>query len=181
MQKKNNYSFSGNYFYGCKSTIYRNALPHFAGKSYDFIIFQGNEQRTIYKGIIPEDGKFNLSIPKEYAPYNGMSRWLITGTTEGGGLDMYIPGKDFSVSCTEAQPNEKNIIYANNTGNIELSNIHREQTNILSRYEAMQQAVKAFTADDTNYPVFQQEYQNQLKAYDNFQQKLKAEMTTAVS
>jgi hypothetical protein len=34
----------------------------------------------------------------------------------------------------------------------------------------MQQAVKAFTADDTNYPVFQQEYQNQLKAYDNFQQ-----------
>ncbi|MDV2446568.1 alkyl hydroperoxide reductase [Elizabethkingia anophelis] len=149
-------------------------FPYFAGKNYDFIIFQGDTQKTVYKGIIPKDGKFTLSIPKEYAPYNGMSRWLITGTAEGGGLDMYIPGKDFSVSCTEAQPNEENIIYTNNTSNTELNKIHREQASILVRYEAMKQSIRVFTPTETNYPVFQQEYQNQIKAYNNLHQGLKA-------
>lgn len=72
-----------------------------------------------------------------------MSRWLITGTAEGGGLDMYIHGKDFSVSCKEAQPNEENIIYTNNTGNTELRKLHAEQMGILSRYGAMKQSIKS--------------------------------------
>ncbi|MCT3763751.1 peroxiredoxin family protein [Elizabethkingia anophelis] len=148
-------------------------FPYFAGKNYDFVIFQGDTQKTVYKGVIPENGKFTLNIPKEYAPYNGMSRWLITGTAEGGGLDMYIPGKDFSVSCTEAQPNEKNIIYKNNKNTAELTEIHREQTIIISRYNVMQQAVNIFTSADTNFPVFQQEYKKQIQLYNNFQQSLK--------
>ena len=148
-------------------------FPHFAGKHYDFTIFQGNDQKVIYKGIIPQNGKFRLTIPKEYVPYHGMSRWLITGTAEGGGLDMYIPGKDFSVSCIVAQPTEESIIYTNNTGNTQLSKLSREQQKILFQYEAMQQSLKAFTPTDVNYPVFQQEYQNQTKAYSNFQDKLR--------
>lgn len=149
-------------------------FPYFAGQNYDFIIFQGDTHKTVYKDIIPKDGKFTLSIPKEYAPYNGMSRWLITGTAEGGGLDMYIPGKDFSVSCTEAQPNEENIIYTNNTGNTELRKLHAEQMGILSRYGAMKQSIKVFTPSDNNYPIFQQEYQKQIAAYNNLHQGLKA-------
>ncbi|MCL1672981.1 peroxiredoxin family protein [Elizabethkingia ursingii] len=146
----------------------------YAEKNYIFVIFQGDQQKTIYEGKVPANGKFTLHIPKEYAPYNGMARWLITGTTEGGGLDMYIPGKNFSAGLTEDNiPVEKSTFYTDNTAFTEIGNLFREQTNILSRYEAMQQAVKAYTPNDTNYTIFQQEYQNQLKAYDNFQQKLK--------
>ena len=53
-------------------------FPHFGGKTYDFMIFQGDKHQTLVQGTIPEDGKFTLSIPKEYAPYTGMSRWLHT-------------------------------------------------------------------------------------------------------
>ncbi|MDV3538895.1 alkyl hydroperoxide reductase [Elizabethkingia anophelis] len=146
----------------------------YAGKSYMFVIFQGDQQKTIYEGKVPANGKFTLSIPREYRPYNGMARWLITGTMEGGGLDMYIPGKDFSAGLAEDNmPIEKSTFQTDNTAFTEMGNLFREQTSILSRYEAMQQAVNAFSPDDTNYPIFQQEYQNQLKAYGNFQHKLK--------
>ncbi|HFK5529565.1 TPA: alkyl hydroperoxide reductase [Elizabethkingia anophelis] len=148
-------------------------FPHFAGKSYDFIIFQGDQQKTVFQGTIPESGHFSLSIPTEYAPYTGMSRWLITGTREGGGLDMYIPRKDFSVSCTEAMPSEKNIIYTGNEGNNDLNDLHRRQEKIFMRYEAMLMATKAFTDNDKNYPVFLQELQQQKKAYDVFQDELR--------
>ncbi|WP_407534279.1 peroxiredoxin family protein [Elizabethkingia miricola] len=147
----------------------------YAGKSYMFVIFQGDQQKTIYKGKVPANGKFTLSIPKEYTPYNGMARWLITGTMEGGGLDMYIPGKDFSAGLAEDNmPIEKSTFQTNNTAFTEMGDLFREQSKILSRYEAMQQTVKAFTADDANYPLFQQEYQKQIKAYNNLHQGLKA-------
>lgn len=149
-------------------------FPYFAGKGYDFIIFQGDEQKKIYSSVIPADGKFTLKIPKEYSTYNGMSRWLITGTTEGGGLDMYIPGEDFSVSCTEGLPNEKNITYINNNNNTRLNELFHKQMEILARYEAMQQSIKTFISTDANYPIFQQEYKKQIKAYNNFQQELTA-------
>ncbi len=101
-------------------------FPHFAGKTYDFIIFQGGQQRTVYQGTIPLDGKFILNIPEEYKSYKGMSRWLITGTKEGGGLNMFIPGKDFSVSCNEAMPNNSNIVYTNNDYNKEFNDLHKK-------------------------------------------------------
>ncbi|MDE5489247.1 alkyl hydroperoxide reductase [Elizabethkingia meningoseptica] len=148
-------------------------FPEFAGKSYKFIIFQGSEQKTIYNEIIPKDGKFSLSIPMDYAPYKGMSRWLITGTEEGGGLDMYIPGKNFSVSCKAKHPNEENIIYKDNLGNNELNELYRTQERIINRYEVMLNAKNLYTRGDKNFPVFVDEYEKQKKDYDIFQEKLK--------
>ncbi len=147
-------------------------FPHFAGKTYDFVIFQGGQQRIVYQGTIPEDGKFTLSIPEENKPYKGMSRWLITGTKEGGGLDMFIPERDFSVSCNEATPNNSNIIYANNDYNKELNNLHQKQESILSRYEVMNQALRVFSAEDKYYSFFKIEFQRQKEAYRDFQKKL---------
>ncbi|HIC8809299.1 alkyl hydroperoxide reductase [Elizabethkingia anophelis] len=147
-------------------------FPKFSGKSYDFIIFQGSEQKTVFQGIIPEGGKFILSIPKEYIPYKGMGRWLITGTKEGGGLDMYIPGQDFSVSCNSGIPNNTNIIYKDNIGNTELNELFKMQEKILTRYQVMLQAVNIFTTKDANYSVFQSEYNKQKKDYDKFQELL---------
>ena len=61
-------------------------FPAFAGKTYDFIIFQGSQTLTEVQDTIPANGKFSIQVPQDYAPYTGMSRWLITGTTTGGGL-----------------------------------------------------------------------------------------------
>lgn len=148
------------------------SFPKFSGKSYDFIIFQGSEQKTIYQGVIPEGGKFTLSVPEEYKGYEGMSRWLITGTKEGGGLDMYIPGHDFSVSCEEDKPSEENIIYGNNNGNGALNKLYKEGEGIVLRYDLMLRATNLFNNNDKNYKVFVNEYNNQRKAYDNFQKEL---------
>ncbi|WP_337085055.1 alkyl hydroperoxide reductase [Elizabethkingia anophelis] len=149
------------------------SFPKFAGKSYDFVIFQGSEQKTINQGVIPEDGKFMLSLPKEYEPYKGMSRWLITGTREGGGLDMYIPGQDFSISCAEAMPDEKNIIYTNNTGNNELNKLDKYQEEIVSRYEAMLMATRSYNVSSPHYPLFKSELEQQKKNYARFQNELR--------
>lgn len=147
-------------------------FPHFAGKAYDFIIFQGSSSKTLIQDTIPKDGKFTLRIPKQYAPYRGMSRWLITGTKEGGGLDMLIPGHDFSVSCKEATPNDHNIIYTENKEIPELNTLYKRQQEIFAKHDAMLQAIKSFPKKDKNYSVFEKEYQNQLKAYEYFQKEL---------
>ncbi|WP_177435552.1 alkyl hydroperoxide reductase [Pseudomonas sp. Irchel 3E19] len=148
-------------------------FPHFKGKSYEFILFQGAGAKMVIKDTIPQDGKFTLTIPKEYTPYTGMSRWLITGTQEGGGLDMLIPGHDFSVSCTEAKPDDSNIVYAGNQEIPELNSLYKAQQAIFAKHDAMMQATKAFPETDQNYPVFKKEYQNQLDAYKNFQTTLR--------
>lgn len=152
-------------------------FPKFAGKNYDFIVFQGSVRKTISQGTIPENGKFVLTIPAEYSPYTGMSQWLITGTTEGGGLDMIIPGKDFGVSCKETLPAEDNIIYIKNSHNVELNRLYKEQQQILSQYAAMKQAVTVFSKKDENYNVFSKEYQNQISRFDRFQRQMTLQPT----
>ncbi|MCS3533093.1 peroxiredoxin [Chryseobacterium sp. JUb7] len=148
-------------------------FPHFAGKTYDFIIFQGSSTKTVIQDTIPSDGRFTLTIPKENAPYIGMSRWLITGTQQGGGLDMLIPGHDFAVNCTEIIPDNTNIIYIGNTEIPQLNELYTKQQGIFAKYDAMLQARKAFGADDKNYSLFDTEYQKQMKAYEAFQNELK--------
>ena len=144
-------------------------FPKFSGKSYDFVIFQGSESKTIVQGEIPANGKFTIKVPKEYAPYTGMSRWLITGTREGGGLDMFILGKDYSVSCQSAEPNEKNIVFKGNDSYKALNDLYRQQEGIYKRYESMLFATKSFSPEDKNYNVFQNEFASQKNAYSLFQ------------
>lgn len=147
-------------------------FPEFAGKSYDFIIFRGSDQKTVFQGVIPGDGKFSLTIPGEYIPYDGMSRWLITGTKDGGGLDMYIPGHDFSVSCKSKNPNDTNIIFTDNFDNKELSELSKIQQEILNRYQIMSQAINIFSSKDPNYSIFLNEYEKQKKDYEKFHRLL---------
>lgn len=155
-------------------------FPRFAGKTYEFIIFQGSNAKRVLEGTIPSDGKFTLSIPKQYAPYTGMCRWLITGTEEGGGLDMIVFGKDFLVSCLSEKPDNENIVYAGNTENVSLNTLYKTQEQIFARHDAMLQATKAYPQTDKNYPLFIEEYQGQMKAYDVFQAKLKKDSSYAV-
>ncbi|MCL1689398.1 alkyl hydroperoxide reductase [Elizabethkingia anophelis] len=155
-----------------KSQEIRMDFPKFSGKHYDFILFQGGEQRTVFQGEIPLDGKFTLNIPEEYKPYVGMSRWLITGTREGGGLDMFIPGHDFSVSCLSSMPSDDNIVYENNPGNKELNRLYQEKETIIKRYNIMHEALLSFDKKDSNYSIFQKESQLQQRSFVEYQKSL---------
>ncbi|MDV4042199.1 alkyl hydroperoxide reductase [Elizabethkingia anophelis] len=147
-------------------------FPKFSGKSYDFVIFQGSDSKTIMQGVIPPNGKFTLKIPKEYEPYKGMSRWLITGTSEGGGLDMFILEKNYRVSCQSSEPNEKNITFKGNDSYKALNDLYKQQEGIYRRYESMSFALKVFSPNDKNYNVFQEELKLQKDAYSLFQNSL---------
>lgn len=149
-------------------------FPKFAGKTYDFIIFQGDKLVKIYENAtIPKSGLVKLVIPPQYAPYRGMCRWLITGTAEGGGLDMAIPGQGFKVSCLSDKPNESNIQYIGFDAVNELNRLHREQQSIIDKFETMSKATKLYDAKHTLYAAFQKEKQGQIQAYEQFQQGLK--------
>lgn len=147
-------------------------FPAFAGKSYEFKIFQG-EEIVVDQGTIPPDGKFNLTVPQKYAPYAGMSRWLITDSETGGGLDMAIPGYGFQVSCFSNQPNQSNINYIGYDAVNELSRIYSEQQIIIDKFEIMSTALKLYDKNHTLYPALVSEKELQVVAYEKFRQDLK--------
>jgi len=148
-------------------------FPAFAGKTYDFIIFQGSKQETVQQDTIPANGKFTLKIPKQYAPYTGMCRWLITGTAEGGGLDMAIPGSDFSVSCLSATPDNDNISYKGFDAVNELNRLNGMQQAIIDKFETMSKATQLYDEKHLLYAAFAKEKEVQVEAYNAFQQDLK--------
>ena len=147
-------------------------FPEFAGKSYEFKIFQG-EDIIVDKGSIPPDGKFTLSIPEKYTPYVGMSRWLITNSETGGGLDMAIPGHGFQVRCLSNQPTQSNINYIGYDAVNELSRIYSEQQIIIDKFETISKALKLYDKSHTLYPALVSEKELQVVAYEKFQQDLK--------
>lgn len=148
-------------------------FPAFAGKTYDFIIFQGGKQEIIQQDTIPSTGKININIPKKYAPYTGMCRWLITNSQEGGGLDMAIPGYDFSVSCLSDKPDNSNIIFNGFDAVNELNRLHTEQQKIIDKFELMNKALELYDKNHPLYASFTKEKEDQIVAFENFQTSLK--------
>lgn len=149
-------------------------FPAFAGKTYEFILFQGDKSVKLYENdTIQENGLVNIVIPNEYAPYTGMCRWLITGTAEGGGLDMAIPGYGFKVSCSSAQPNDQNIIYQGFDAVNELNRLNKVQQIIIDKYETMHKASLLYDAKHPLFQLFIKEKALQVKAFDKFQNDLK--------
>ena len=147
-------------------------FPKFAGKTYDLILFQGSANITAIQDTIPKNGKLSLKIPREYAPYMGMCRWLITGTAQGGGLDMAIPGHDFKVSCLSDTPCEQNIRYIGFDAVNELNRLHRQQQSIIDKFETMTKATVLYDHSHPLYKTFIIEKEAQIRAYDLFHQHL---------
>lgn len=147
-------------------------FPAFAGKTYEFIIFQGSKTRTIIQDTIPANGIFTLKIPHQYSPYTGMSRWLITGTEQGGGLDMAIPGYDFSVSCLSDKPDYTNISYTGFDAVNELTRLHAVQQNIIDKFEIMSRAMELYDKKYKLYKKLAKEKQLQVQAFEMFQKEL---------
>ncbi len=148
-------------------------FPAFAGKTYEFVIFQGNHTIKAQQDTIPAGGRFTLKVPKEYAPYIGMCRWLITNSKQGGGLDMAIPGKGYAVTCLSATPNDTNIVYKGYNPVNELNRLYQQQQNIITKFELMSNAMQVYGAKSKLYPVFAKEQQAQAQAYKKFYKELK--------
>lgn len=164
-------------FFNFSSLIFAQSIEmywsKFAGKTYDFVIFQGDKPLTIQQDSIPKNGKFTLLIPQKYAPYRGMCRWLITGTQEGGGLDMAIDGKNFSIECHTDKPNTENIIFKEYNPLKGVNDLYAQQQIILDRFETMQKAIQVFDSISPLYIDFKKELKFQSKKFEEFHQKLK--------
>ena len=64
------------YFHGMAQEITLN-FPYFSGKNWDLILLRGDAQDTVLRGVIPEDGRVLLRLPKTKPRYQGMARWML--------------------------------------------------------------------------------------------------------
>lgn len=51
-------------------------FPYFAGKTYEFTIFQGDKRVKLKEGSIPKGGKVQLRIPESFKGYKGMAQCI---------------------------------------------------------------------------------------------------------
>ena len=65
-----------------------------------FYNFPGRRRENFIPGQSPCQWQIYTSYSQGVCPYKGFARWLIDDSAEGGGLDLYIAGKDFSSSIT---------------------------------------------------------------------------------
>ncbi|WP_277115379.1 thioredoxin family protein [Chryseobacterium sp.] len=147
-------------------------FPRFAGKTYDFVIFNGDKEIKLIQDTIPENGKFELRIPSEYSPYTGMSRWLITNSSEGGGLDLAIPGFGYAVSCKEEQPTTDNLLFKGYNPLSKINDINNRQRELVGKFNAMNAVMKFYNTQDKLYPVFEKELKVQQNAFEDFKKEL---------
>lgn len=144
-------------------------FPHFAGKQFDWYRFEGNRNDTLVSGTIAADGRLSLSLPDSLHHYRGLTRWLLRS---GGGLDLiFSGGENFTVSCTEAQPSDENIIYSGSLENTYLSARFGRQQHILGKIDAMRMATEVYKDDSSLLPIFSAELSKQEQAYNRLQQQ----------
>ena len=146
---------------------------YFAGSTYEFKIVQGNTHIVLQKDTIPRGGKVQLQISLKYKGYKGMFTWYLTNSATGGGLEMVINQKDFSVSCLDSVPIAKSIVYKNSPENMFKKTNYQEQQALFAKHDAMLSATKAYDKKSALYGVFKKEYNTILKEYNQYVKKLK--------
>ncbi|MGB1315387.1 MAG: peroxiredoxin family protein [Chitinophagales bacterium] len=145
-------------------------FTYFAGQTYEFKIFKGEQYITLQEDTIPQNGKVVLKIPKEYAGYQGMAMWYLTNSRTGGGLDLIINNENFSVTCLDSIPTEENIIYKNTNENIFDKTNYKKQQALFQKHDAMFATKNAYSKDTELYKLASKEYESikaQYIAYNN--------------
>ena len=141
-------------------------FPHFAGQEYTFGLFNGDIKDTLVVGRLDKSGKAVLTIPSKYQSYRGIGQWMLA---QGGGLDLVIANENFTVSSSDAQPNESNIIYKNSPENEFFISQYMRQQKLFNKTDAMNKAVQAYGAGDNLSSVFNKELDNLRSQFDNMQ------------
>ena len=136
-------------------------LPHFAGKPYVFYLMQGDKQDTIQSGALDESGKTVLILPERYKTFVGMSKFMIV---REGGLEIILNHEqEFTVSCTEAQPNINNIHYMGTPENSFLFGQYQKQGKILEKAGALEGMLQLYNSPQDSLYQFLKSEQSRLQ------------------
>ena len=158
-------------FYAKSQTI-QLEFPYFAGQTYEFKIFQGDQQITLKKDTIPKGGKVQLILPKEYHGYKGMAQWYLTNSKTGGGLDLTINSEDFSVACMDSVPTGQSIVYSGSRENTFGGTNYEQQQKLFEKHDAILAALRAYPKNNKLYSVFDKEYKNIVNQYTQYSKSL---------
>lgn len=148
-------------------------FPYFAGKTYEFTIFQGDKRIKLKEDAIPKDGKVQLTIPENYKGYKGMAQWYFTNSATGGGLDLIINNEDFSVTCLDSIPTAKSIVYKKTQENIFDIENYQKQQKLFEKHDAMLATKRAYEPKNKIYKLAAEEYTSIIKQYDTYSNDLK--------
>ncbi|MFV5686510.1 peroxiredoxin family protein [Flavobacterium sp. GB2R13] len=154
-------------------------FPYFAGKTYDFTIFQGDKRITVKRDTVPEGGKVQLIIPEQYKGYKGIAQWYLTNSATGGGLDLIINNEDFSVSCFDSVPTAESIVYKNTTENLIDKATYKKQQQFFEKHDAMLATKRAYEKDSELYKLASTEYSSLLKQYEEHSKALSTSLLYA--
>lgn len=153
---------------GLRSQTITLRLPFFEGAPYVWIFFQGSQQDTVVRGIIPVGGEVKLVVPNRFAGYAGMTRWMLTHS-EGGGMDIIVNKEEFIVECSERYPSRENIHFAGTLENPFMDDLYFEKQNLLRKADAMQNALESYKPTDPLYTLFQNELDSLKKRFATIQ------------
>jgi thiol-disulfide isomerase/thioredoxin len=148
-------------------------FPYFAGQTYEFTIFQGDNRIKLKEDSIPKGGKVQLTIPENYKGYKGMAQWYLTNSATGGGLDLIINNEDFSVSCLDSIPTIESIIYRNTQENIFDKSNYKKQQKLFEKHDAMLATKRAYEPKSNFYKLAEEEYASIVRQYDTYSNDLK--------
>jgi len=145
-------------------------LPHFAGKPYVFYLMQGDRQDTIQSGALDEEGKTVLMLPDRYKTFVGMSKFMIV---REGGLEIVLNREpEFTISCTEAQPNINNIHYIGTPENSFLFEQYQKQGKILEKAGAVEGTLQLYNSpQDSLYRLLKVEQNRLQNQYERLQKE----------
>lgn len=147
-------------------------FPHFAEMEYVFCLIQGEKEDTISQGKMSKEGRLTIQIPDKYKGYKGMGKWSLKN---GGGLGIIINNENFTIECLESQPKYGNIKYINSTENQFLSESFHQQREILSKYEAVTNALMTYSDKDSFYNELKTEQQKRINEFSQLQKSITSE------
>jgi peroxiredoxin len=146
-------------------------FPYFGGKDYVYILVEADKNDTILIGSLDKKGQATLAVPKSYSGYVGISLFRLI---EGGGLDIVLNGeKEFTIRCTEAQPNENNIFYIDSPENNYLHQSYQKQEVISEKYNIVRAALEVYSPQDSLYSAFEQERNRLEEAFSALQTEIR--------
>lgn len=146
-------------------------FPHFANRHYAFLLFQGDAQDTVARGVIPENGRVTLEIPDRYNKYVGLSVFAFTNH-RGGRLTMLINDDEFSVECKDTLLNNQSIQYSGAEEGAYFAEMLMEQNNLQAHLDQLYQLQSDTTLSDAQRQMYQKELEETNQQYTHFKNKL---------
>lgn len=144
-------------------------FPQFGGQAYVWTQYRGQQKDTLATGALGKDGRATLIVPDWLKGTQTITQWsLLTG----GGLDLILFGKDYSVQSTSATPNEDNIFYTGNPENDFLTRYFLQRDSVLQQAQTLQSTLHTLPKNDALAVSIQQRLTSLTQKYAAMQQQL---------